>query len=82
MKIRCAMIGAATLLLTACAVDVSGPVDPYYYSPTYCAGCWYGEWGGRSGYHRGGGRQWEREHVERDHHFQDRGRDDRHDGHR
>lgn len=21
--------------------------DPYYYSPEYCAGCWYGQWGGR-----------------------------------
>jgi hypothetical protein len=30
--------------------------DPYYYSPNYCAGCWYGEWGGRTGYNRGGGR--------------------------
>jgi hypothetical protein len=47
--------------------------DPYYYSPNPCEGCWYGEWGGRTGYHRGGGRPWEREHVERDHHGQDRG---------
>ena len=32
--------------------------DPYYYSPSYCAGCWYGEWGGRTGYHRGGAISW------------------------
>ena len=78
MKTRGAMIGAAVLMLTACVepgpvrVDVS---DPYYYSPSYCAGCWYGEWGGRNGYHRGGGRPWERDHVEADHRGQDRGRD-------
>lgn len=89
MKTRCVMIGAAALLLTACVVE-PGPVpgvvisagDPYYYSLSYCAGCWYGEWGGRIGYHRGGGRPWEREHVERDHHLQDRGCDVRHEGHR
>jgi hypothetical protein len=56
--------------------------DPYYYSSNYCAGCWYGEWGGRTGYHRGGGRPWEREHFEMDHHGHDHGRDVRHDGHR
>jgi hypothetical protein len=56
--------------------------DPYYYSPNYCAGCWYGEWGGRTGYHRGGGRPWEREHFEADHHGHDHGRDVRHEGHR
>ena len=56
--------------------------DPYYYSPSYCAGCWYGQWGGRVGYHRGGGRPWEREHIEADHHGEDRGRDVRHEGHR
>ena len=86
MKTRWAVTGAAALLLTACVVE-PGPVrvdvaDPYYYSPSYCAGCWYGEWGGRIGYHRGGGRPWEREHVERDHHRQDRGGDVRHEGHR
>jgi hypothetical protein len=56
--------------------------DPYYYSPAYCAGCWYGEWGGRTGYHRGGGRPWERQHSEADHHGHDHGRDVRHEGHR
>jgi hypothetical protein len=56
--------------------------DPYYYSHSYCAGCWYGEWGGRTGYHRGGGRPWEREHREWDHHGHEHGRDVRHEGHR
>jgi hypothetical protein len=56
--------------------------DPYYYSPNYCAGCWYGEWGGRTGYHRGGGRPWERRHVESDHHGHDHGHDVWHEGHR
>jgi hypothetical protein len=56
--------------------------DPYYYSTTYCAGCWYGEWGGRTGYHRGGGRPWEREHKEADHHGHEHGRDVKHEGHR
>ena len=56
--------------------------DPYYYSPNYCAGCWYGEWGGRNGYHRGGGRPWEHGHSEADHHGHDHGRDVRHEGHR
>ena len=67
-------------------IEVPGIVidarDPYYYSPTYCAGCWYGEWGGRIGYHRGGGRPWEREHREWDHHGHDHGRDVRHEGRR
>jgi len=96
MKTQWAMIGAA-LLLTAC-IPVVGPgevrigvpvpgvvigsVDPYYYSPLYCVGCWYGEWGGRNGYHRGGGRPWERQHGETDHHGRDQGRDVRHEGHR
>ncbi len=91
MKTQWTMIGAAALLLTACVpvvvpgqarIDVVGSVDPYYYSPAYCAGCWYGEWGGRTGYHRGGGRPWERPHSEADHHGQDRGRDIEHEGHR
>jgi hypothetical protein len=89
MKTRWAMIAAAALLLTACVVVpgqvpgiVANPVDPYYYSPTYCVGCWYGQWGGRTGYHRGGGRPWERAHGEADHHGQDRGRDVQHEGHR
>jgi hypothetical protein len=56
--------------------------DPYYYSPNYCAGCWYGEWGGRTGYHRGGGRPWERPHTEADHHGHEHGRDVQHEGHR
>jgi hypothetical protein len=95
MKIKWAMIGATALLLNACVVEpgrvrVDVPVpgivvsttDPYYYSPAYCAGCWYGQWGGRIGYHRGGGRPWERQHFETDHHGEDRGRDVRHEGHR
>jgi hypothetical protein len=83
MKKRWAMSGAAALLLTACVV-APGPVpaEPYYYSPSYCVGCWYGEWSGRTGYHRGGGRPWERPHSEADHHGQDRGRDIMHEGHR
>jgi hypothetical protein len=55
--------------------------DPYYYSPNYCAGCWYGEWGGRTGYHRGGGRPWERPHSEADHHGRSNGSDVQHEGH-
>jgi hypothetical protein len=97
MKTQWAMIGAAALLLTACVpvvgpgqvrigVAVPGvvidPVNPYYYSLSYCAGCWYGEWGGRTGYHRGGGRPWERPHSEVDHHGRDHGGDIRHEGHR
>jgi hypothetical protein len=85
MRMRWALIGAA-MLLTACVAEV-GPVpgvavDPYVYSPAYCVGCWYGQWGGRIGYHRGGGRPWERPHVEADHHGETRGRDVRHEGHR
>jgi hypothetical protein len=80
MKRRWAMIGTAALLLTACVAVV--PDEQYYYSPTYCAGCWYGEWGGRIGYHRGGGRPWERRHNEADHTGQERGRDITHEGHR
>jgi hypothetical protein len=96
MKTRWVMIGAAALLLlTACVVEpgrvridvpvpgvVIVPGDPYYYSPSYCAGCWYGQWGGRIGYHRGGGRPWERAHAEAYHHGEDRGRDVMHEGHR
>lgn len=84
MKTRWATIGAAVLLLTACIpvmVGVDAPA-PYYYSPSHCVGCWYGEWGGRTGYHRGGEQSWEREHFEADHHGQNRGRDVRHKGHR
>ena len=83
MKTRWAMIPAAALLSTACLV-AEGPVpaDPYYYSPAYCVGCWYGQWGGRIGYHRGGGRPWERAHFEADRHGENRGRDITHEGHR
>ena len=67
-------------------IEVPGIVisagDPYYFSPNYCAGCWYGEWGGRTGYHRGGGGPWEREHVESDHHGHNHGHDIKHEGHR
>src|SRR5947207_2132053 len=62
MKMRWAMTCLAAMLLAGCVV-APGPYDvaePYYYSPTYCEGCWYGQWGGRTGYHRGGGRAWER----------------------
>ena len=90
------IVAAGTLSLGAinnpanAAVDVQISVpgividarDPYYFSPTYCAGCWYGEWGGRTGYHRGGGRPWERAHVESDHHGHEHGRDVKHEGHR
>jgi hypothetical protein len=55
--------------------------DPYYYSTSYCAGCWYGEWGGRTGYHRGGGRPWERPHSEADHHGRESARGVQHEGH-
>ena len=90
MKMRSMMVGSAAFLLVACvpvAIErpYSGsaayPGDPYYYSPSYCEGCWYGQWGGRVGYHRGGGRPWERAHVEADHHGEARGRDVRHEGH-
>jgi hypothetical protein len=85
---RWAMAGAAALLLIAC-VAVEAPLpgvvvsatDPYYYSPSYCAGCWYGQWGGRIGYHRGGGRPWEHPHFESDHHGENHGHDVRHEGH-
>ena len=98
MKAQWTLIGAAALLLTACIpvtpvpgpvrVDVAvpgvviDPVDPYFYSPMYCVGCWYGQWGGRIGYHRGGGRPWERPHSETDHHGNNQGNDIRHEGHR
>ena len=72
---------AAALLLTACVV-APGQVEPYSYSPSYCAGCWYGEWGGRTGLHQGGDRPWERPHTEADHHGNNEGSDVRHEGHR
>lgn len=60
------------------------PVEPYHYSRAYCDGCWYGDWEGRRGYHRGGGRPWEREHDERHHYGHNRyhGDNGRHEGHR
>ncbi len=97
MKTRWTMIAAAAMLSTACIVAeappgvrveipvpgiVVDPVDPYYFSYAYCAGCWYGQWGGRTGYHRGGGRPWERRHTETDHHGHEHGRDVQHEGHR
>ena len=89
------LVAAATLSLGTisnpadAAVDIQFSVpgivvdvrDPYYYSPNYCAGCWYGEWGGRNGYHRGGGRPWERSHSEADHHGRSYGREVQHEGH-
>jgi hypothetical protein len=81
MKTRWAMIPAAALLLSTACLVAPAP-DPYYYSPSYCVGCWYGQWGGRIGYHRGGGRPWERAHTEADHHGENRGRDVMHEGHR
>jgi hypothetical protein len=38
--------------------------------------------GGRTGYHRGGGQPWEGRHVESDHHLENRGSDIQHEGHR
>jgi len=91
------LVAAATLSLGAICIPANAGVDvnigfvvpgivvdtrdPYYYSPNYCQGCWYGEWGGRTGYHRGGGRPWERAHRESDHHGHDHGRDVQHEGH-
>ena len=81
-----AAISTAAVAAVNVQVEVPGIVvdarDPYYFSPNYCAGCWYGEWGGRTGYHRGGGRPWEREHFESDHHGRNHGQDVRHEGHR
>jgi hypothetical protein len=78
---RAVMILMAMTVLTSCFVG--GPGDPYAYSPTYCAGCWYGRWEGREGWHRGGGRPWEREHREGDHRGGGyRGEGDQHEGHR
>jgi hypothetical protein len=83
-------LGAISIPADAAGVSVQISVpgividanDPYYFSNTYCAGCWYGQWGGRTGYHRGGGRPWEREHMESDHHGHDHGHDVKHEGHR
>ena len=79
MKTRWVLV-VVTLLLTACVAVPAA--DPYSYSPSYCVGCWYGQWGGRIGYHRGGGSPWERAHGEADHHGENRGRDVVHEGHR
>ena len=70
-------VAGATLSLVSISNSADAAVsidarDPYYYSPNYCKGCWYGEWGGRIGYHRGGGRPWEREHSEANHHGRDK----------
>jgi hypothetical protein len=55
---------------------------PYFYSPTYCDGCWYGEWEGQRGYHRGGGEPWRGDHHEGDHRGGDeRGHGEQHGGH-
>jgi hypothetical protein len=85
-------LGAISIPADAARIDVQVgfPVpgivvdarDPYFYSPNYCEGSWYGEWGGRIGYHRGGGRPWERRHSEADHHGRDHGREVMHEGHR
>jgi hypothetical protein len=95
MKTKLLLMGTAALFLNGCVVEpvpdrayAPGPgyavatVEPYYFSATYCAGCWYGQWGGRTGYHRGGGRPWEGKHAEVEHHREDRGRDVEHEGHR
>ena len=81
------VVAVGMLLLAACVVEGPGPgvvveAQPYYYSATWCAGCWYGQWGGRVGYHRGGGRPWEGRHVEAAHHGENRGHDVWHEGHR
>ena len=55
------------LRVVGLASFIAGPADPYVYSPVYCAGCWYGAWEGREGWHRGGGRPWEQPHHEGDH---------------
>jgi len=44
-----------------------GADDPYVFSAVPCVGCWHGTWAGREGWHRGGGRPWERPHHEGDH---------------
>jgi hypothetical protein len=52
------------LLFSGCTFAVREPgvvvepgivVEPYFYSVGPCYGCEYGFWGGRWGYHRGGG---------------------------
>ena len=70
----------AVTVLTSCLI---GPAEPYVYSPTSCEGCWHGTWEGREGWHRGGGRPWEREHHEGDHQGEGhRGEGPVHEGHR
>jgi hypothetical protein len=74
------LIGVMALTISSCLIE--GPAVPYAYSPTYCDGCWYGRWEGREGWHRGGGRPWEREHHEGDHEGEGhRGEGNRHEGH-
>jgi hypothetical protein len=70
-SLRVALLAAAALLATGLAfapmtwgqvrVNIGIPL-PYVYSPTYCDGCYHGEWQGREGYHRDGDRGWERGH--------------------
>ena len=64
-------------------IEIGPPVIvPYFYSPTYCDGCWYGDWEGHRGYHRGGGEPWRGDHYEGDHRGGgERGRGERHGGH-
>jgi hypothetical protein len=59
------LILMAMAVLTGCLIG--GPGDPYFYSASPCDGCWRGTWGGREGWHRGGGRPWEQPHHEGDH---------------
>lgn len=81
VAMRAVMLLMAMTVLTSCFI--AGPADPYVYSPVYCAGCWHGTWEGREGWHRGGGRPWEREHREGDHRGEGyRGEGERHEGHR
>ncbi len=82
MTTRALMIGLVVMMLATACVAVPAYDEPYTYSPTYCEGCWYGQWNGRIGYHRGGGRPWERRHTEAEHHGENRGRDVYHEGHR
>ena len=64
-------------------IEIGPPIIvPYFYSPTYCDDCWYGEWNGRRGYHRGGGEPWRGDHREGDHRGgEQRGHGEQHDGH-
>ena len=75
-------IGVPAPVVVAPVVVAPVVVEPYYYSPRYCEGCWYGVWGGREGYHRGGGEPWGREHSSHDHRWGPGQRGgERHEGH-